>query len=673
MPTIGVLSADLTANTASFDTNLSRARQTLSSTAVQMNRSLGSIERGFSMLNKSIGFLGITASAAAVAAFAATAVKAAADLGDLSERLGISTDRLQDYRAQALVSGASIEDMDNALSKFNTRLGQAGDGVDTAADGFRKLGINIFDTAGNLRATDDVFREFADAIARIDDHAKRAAAIAGVLGERIGPRLAAALGEGTRGFDESGRKIAEWGGKISEETIKAAKAFDDFAQLAGVTLKAWAANAAAEAPSLAERMFKPYIDWLTRIGKGMELLSRGVNTDNTSAPRTPPGAPSAPISGVTPGFGGPAPAAPPTPMLTSKQRADLAKALADAEEMSAKDAAEAWEAFNQYVIQLSEQRRKIVTDNSKAVADAEEMAAQDVPVAQVALNKQQQARANAVNATVETEEQAAAARNATVEWDALSRAYRVNTRELDILIEKQRLVKEGLSDDEAGEAARRQVDAAEELRKATAKQTAEVERSNEASRDFAHVIGTGLEDSMLRGAKAIDVAKSALQDFGRILLRVLLTKPIENAITGALGGFSFGSLFSGGAFGFGGSASVSGGISSFAGPGGVVSAGLGGFATGTDSAPPGLAWVGERGKELINFNGGEQVFRGDEIASLGGGGPTIYADLRGADVAAVQRLERFVAQINGSIESRAIAATSDAVRRGGAYSRAFSR
>lgn len=34
---------------------------------------------------------------------------------------------------------------------------------------------------------------------------------------------------------------------------------------------------------------------------------------------------------------------------------------------------------------------------------------------------------------------------------------------------------------------------------------------------------------------------------------------------------------------------------------------LPGFAKGTNNAPPGMAWVGERGPELINFAGGEQV------------------------------------------------------------------
>lgn len=53
-----------------------------------------------------------------------------------------------------------------------------------------------------------------------------------------------------------------------------------------------------------------------------------------------------------------------------------------------------------------------------------------------------------------------------------------------------------------------------------------------------------------------------------------------------------------------------GDVSSQATPASALAAGLlpvDGFAKGTNSAPPGMAWVGERGPELINFAGGEQV------------------------------------------------------------------
>ncbi|MDH4873014.1 hypothetical protein [Pseudomonas sp. BN515] len=41
-----------------------------------------------------------------------------------------------------------------------------------------------------------------------------------------------------------------------------------------------------------------------------------------------------------------------------------------------------------------------------------------------------------------------------------------------------------------------------------------------------------------------------------------------------------------------------------------------GFATGTRSAPPGMAWVGENGPELLKFRGGEEVFTTDASRNL---------------------------------------------------------
>ena len=43
----------------------------------------------------------------------------------------------------------------------------------------------------------------------------------------------------------------------------------------------------------------------------------------------------------------------------------------------------------------------------------------------------------------------------------------------------------------------------------------------------------------------------------------------------------------------------------------------------------------------------------------GGGGLTIFADMKGASVDAVARLEAFVAELNGSIEPRAINAVAE--------------
>lgn len=47
--------------------------------------------------------------------------------------------------------------------------------------------------------------------------------------------------------------------------------------------------------------------------------------------------------------------------------------------------------------------------------------------------------------------------------------------------------------------------------------------------------------------------------------------------------------------------------------------GIPGFANGTDSAPGGLAWVGEQGRELVNLPRGSQVIPNHKLGGLGGG------------------------------------------------------
>lgn len=59
---------------------------------------------------------------------------------------------------------------------------------------------------------------------------------------------------------------------------------------------------------------------------------------------------------------------------------------------------------------------------------------------------------------------------------------------------------------------------------------------------------------------------------------------------------------------------------------GAVVAGLTikGFERGTNYAPPGLAWVGERGPELVNFRGGEQVHTASRSAQMASGGGNVH-------------------------------------------------
>lgn len=62
-----------------------------------------------------------------------------------------------------------------------------------------------------------------------------------------------------------------------------------------------------------------------------------------------------------------------------------------------------------------------------------------------------------------------------------------------------------------------------------------------------------------------------------------------------------------------------------------------GFANGTTGAPGGMAWVGERGPELVNLPRGSQVIPAHRASQMGNGGVTVNVDARGSsDPAAVR-------------------------------------
>ena len=70
-----------------------------------------------------------------------------------------------------------------------------------------------------------------------------------------------------------------------------------------------------------------------------------------------------------------------------------------------------------------------------------------------------------------------------------------------------------------------------------------------------------------------------------------------------------------------------------------------GFAHGTDSAPPGWAWTGEEGPELVRFRGGETVVPHDEsMQVVGGRGAVVNMTIKTPDTDSFRRSLRQIAR-----------------------------
>ena len=148
----------------------------------------------------------------------------------------------------------------------------------------------------------------------------------------------------------------------------------------------------------------------------------------------------------------------------------------------------------------------------------------------------------------------------------------------------------------------------------------EIRNAEVAGERFGATIGDSFADAALEGESLSDVVGNLLNLFAR--------QGISSAFSGL-----FGAVF--GAFAGGGATARQ--------HGGPLGAGQ-------------AAIVGEAGPELFIPRVAGTVVPNSALA----GGPTFVVDMRGATTEAVARLERLVAQVNGSIETRAVSAVVSA-------------
>lgn len=222
---IGALRAILSLETAAFEKG-----------ARQAQGSLSGLQRRMEGFGKTATALGakmsvISGAMAAVGAAGFALSKSAADVGNRidksSKAVGLSASAYQELGfAIGQVSEISEGQLNVALRKMNTRLGQATQGSKPMIDAFTAIGISAEDLASGTVTTESAFAALTAAMQNVKDPATAAALAGRVLGEE-----AAALGpilmESGGNIDELRKKARALGIVMSDDAVAASAAFTD--------------------------------------------------------------------------------------------------------------------------------------------------------------------------------------------------------------------------------------------------------------------------------------------------------------------------------------------------------------------------------------------------------------------------------------------------------------
>lgn len=161
---------------------------------------------------------GIGAAAAAMAVATARSAEAA---DRQAKALQLGVEAAQEYTAVFESVGADAADVGDVFNTLADRSQDALDGMQSFIDDFSLLGIAVEDLRG--KQPEQLFLDFADAVADTEDVVKRNAAVVRLLGDDVGNRLLPVLMQGSAGIAAMREEARRLGLVMSEEDVKAAK------------------------------------------------------------------------------------------------------------------------------------------------------------------------------------------------------------------------------------------------------------------------------------------------------------------------------------------------------------------------------------------------------------------------------------------------------------------
>ena len=192
-------------------------------------------------------------------------IDAADQLGKSSQKFGVPVESLSALKYAADLADVSFESLSKGLGKLSKAMfeGAVNPGGDVAKV-FKAIGVSVTDANGQVRSTEDTFKDIAAKFANMEDGAAKTALAIKIFG-KSGADLIPLLNQGRTGIQAMTEEAKKLGIIISTETAAKAEQFND-------TLKK--INASADATKLAfARDLLPVLqrladEWLRMVAEG---------------------------------------------------------------------------------------------------------------------------------------------------------------------------------------------------------------------------------------------------------------------------------------------------------------------------------------------------------------------------------------------------------------------
>ncbi len=179
------------------------------------------------------------------------------DLGDKAERIGVSVDFLAQMRYAAERSGTEVDKLDQGFESFSVNLGKARANTGRMTAFLKQVSPTLLHQLKATKSNEEALDLLANAMAKLEDPAKRAALAQATLGDES---LAPLFAKGAKGVKALRGEYSKFAGSQEEAAEKAGIVDDSLKKLKASTDGIKAALVTGLSPALTEIVDK-LRDW----------------------------------------------------------------------------------------------------------------------------------------------------------------------------------------------------------------------------------------------------------------------------------------------------------------------------------------------------------------------------------------------------------------------------
>ena len=181
---------------------------------------------------------------------------------------GMSTEEIQQLEYASKIIGVATDKISDAQKTIITNMQSAKDGSEDYINAFARLGVQITDTSGQLRDSNEVFYEVLDALGEIENRTERDAAAMSLMGESA-RELNPIIAQGSSILQQYAKDAQDTSYVLSTDQVEALAAVDEKYQELQLRQEAVRKQLASEFAPTAEKVYDKFGELVTEAGEAL--------------------------------------------------------------------------------------------------------------------------------------------------------------------------------------------------------------------------------------------------------------------------------------------------------------------------------------------------------------------------------------------------------------------